>query len=412
MRVGVRSRWGLLIAVLSVITHTAYVFRVVPPLPAELRGEPQRVAMSIVATGAFANPYLIDTGPTAHLPPVQPYLLSAIYRTFGTGPGGERVRQTFNAVLLAVRNGLMPALAGAMGLPPAVGILAGLLLVYPPSLSAVYSPFDDPVSGLLLVLVLLAAGRWGAEPKTALWKRIVAGMLWGAAILSSPALVMAMVALTAGIWLTRTPGTRATWRRLLPTMLACGLVLTPWSIRNDRLFHVGFFVRDNLGLELFIGNNDGAAADYRQAVGIRHPNVDLDEALRVREVGEVMYHHAKLREALAWIGQHPGRAAALAAGRVGHFWFPVDAGVRHGPVIWVLTLLSIPGVVLMWRWSRLAGIVVSLTLALYPLVYYLTQAAFRYRHAVYPLTVLAAACAIWQGARRLGFAVRLPGLDL
>ena len=47
------------------------------------RWELGSIAISLVKTGQFANPYMIPTGPTAHLPPVYPFIFSMIYRWFG-----------------------------------------------------------------------------------------------------------------------------------------------------------------------------------------------------------------------------------------------------------------------------------------------------------------------------------------
>ena len=36
------------------------------------------IAISLMQTGQFANPYMIPTGPTAHLPPIIPFIISMI----------------------------------------------------------------------------------------------------------------------------------------------------------------------------------------------------------------------------------------------------------------------------------------------------------------------------------------------
>jgi hypothetical protein len=48
-----------------------------------LGGEIRRVAMSLLRTGQFADPYMIPTGPTAHPTPLSPALLALIYHAFG-----------------------------------------------------------------------------------------------------------------------------------------------------------------------------------------------------------------------------------------------------------------------------------------------------------------------------------------
>ena len=50
--------------------------------------EMERVARSWAMTGQLANPYLVPTGPTAHLAPLYPMLTGSILWMFGTGEGG------------------------------------------------------------------------------------------------------------------------------------------------------------------------------------------------------------------------------------------------------------------------------------------------------------------------------------
>jgi hypothetical protein len=54
-----------------------------------LGGETGRVALSLLRTYQFADPYMIPTGPTAHPTPLSPALLALIYHVFGmTATGG------------------------------------------------------------------------------------------------------------------------------------------------------------------------------------------------------------------------------------------------------------------------------------------------------------------------------------
>ena len=46
-------------------------------------GIEDRVALSLLRTREFADPYMIPTGPTAHPPPLWPVILALIYYAFG-----------------------------------------------------------------------------------------------------------------------------------------------------------------------------------------------------------------------------------------------------------------------------------------------------------------------------------------
>ena len=41
------------------------------------------IARVLADTGQFANPYMLETGPTAHLPPIPPMIVALIYYLFG-----------------------------------------------------------------------------------------------------------------------------------------------------------------------------------------------------------------------------------------------------------------------------------------------------------------------------------------
>jgi hypothetical protein len=41
------------------------------------------IAVSLATTGRFADPYVLPTGPTAHLPPIPPAVFALAYWLFG-----------------------------------------------------------------------------------------------------------------------------------------------------------------------------------------------------------------------------------------------------------------------------------------------------------------------------------------
>ena len=72
---------------------------------------------------------------------------------------------------------------------------------------------------------------------------------------------------------------------LLGAFVAC----VPWGIRNVRSLDAVIFVRSNFGLEMHIGNHEGAQAsidhrhyrDYRTPRDWSHPRLDVDDALEI-----------------------------------------------------------------------------------------------------------------------------------
>src|SRR5215813_1500460 len=77
-------------SVMLVIFLLAFVLRMAIILALGLykypyRYEMHRIAMSLVNSGVYGNPFPTPTGPSAHYSPGFTLLLSAIYSLFGTG---------------------------------------------------------------------------------------------------------------------------------------------------------------------------------------------------------------------------------------------------------------------------------------------------------------------------------------
>jgi hypothetical protein len=185
-------------------------------------------------------------------------------------------------------------------------------------------------------------------------------------------------------------------------MILLGIVLAclPWGWRNYQTFHEIFFIRGNLGLELYVGNHPGAHADIDVSAArgsFQHPRTDLQEAERVLELGEAGYMREKQREALAWVGDNPGEFLRLTATRIVYFW----AGPLHRPLgalgYLVLFLLAVMGA---WRVLPTIGVparaVLLIPLATYPLIYYVVAYMPRYGEPVRWILFLLAGATVWR----------------
>src|SRR5262245_58459468 len=58
-------------------------------------GEANLIAYSLATTGAYADAFGPGTGPSAHVAPIFPFILSVIYRLTGGIERGELVKQLF-----------------------------------------------------------------------------------------------------------------------------------------------------------------------------------------------------------------------------------------------------------------------------------------------------------------------------
>lgn len=90
------------------------------------RPEPIRIAISLARNGAFADPYALPTGPTAHSAPLYPAMIAPLYAIWADTYRADFARFTLNALAASVQYALLPGIAAALGLGMWPGILAGL----------------------------------------------------------------------------------------------------------------------------------------------------------------------------------------------------------------------------------------------------------------------------------------------
>lgn len=353
-----------------------------------------RVARSLATQGAFADPFASrPTGSTAHVAPLYPIFYAAFLSVLGTGPAALLVLWGCNVSFLAAQMGLLPLLSHRLHLGILPGILAAALGTF-----SLYAPIDTRwecfLAGLLLLLAFLnTASSLNRESRRA---TLAAGILWGLAILANPVTVLLMAAWPL-CWLLAQSGQRrfASARRLAVIAAVALLVLTPWIGRNYFRFGSLFFVRDNLGLELYTANNPCAASSLRENLQSgchfrTHPNANASVAARLAAAGEIAFNRAKLQEAWTWIDTHRSDFLALTLRRSRLFWLPDLERPAEAALVWMVTLLSLASLWAMARKNPLAAALMVMAWLVFPLIYYVTQFDPRYRYPIYWTSLLPA----------------------
>jgi hypothetical protein len=352
------------------------------------------IAVSLLKTGQFANPYMVQTGPTAHLPPVYPALFALIYHLFGLTSQAGYISLGFIAATNAVMYAMLPWLADKLGAGKQAGLLGGIAGAF----MLEWSLHGEGVTGILLGLILVAfLRRWNDSQKSTI-KSLLIGLGIGAVFHVQPALLPVVVGcIIFEIWWQR--GQR---KFFLTSLLGLGIVLAciPWGWRNYIVFNEIFFIRSNLGLELRMGNHEGAAAameimDITQP-GL-HPRSHLQEALKLKEMGEVNYMRQALNETMTWIRENPGEFLKLTLLRFLHWWF----GPLHKPTIaayvTLLTILAILGIRRIFTTlSSPQRTVILVPLLTFPLIYYLVPYMIRYRVPIDGLLLILAGVEVWN----------------
>ena len=362
------------------------------------RWEMEAVAFSLAQSGQFADPYILPTGPTAHLPPILPGILGLIWGLFGMSLVAGYAAWLFRIATYSAMYAILPWFADRLGVGRQPGVLGGVAGALVPG----WPGHGEALIGLVLGLLLIAFLRRWTSALSSLGGSFLLGLAAGAAFHLQPVLLPVVLGCMAfELWWSRD---RRKWT--LSAVLALGVVLAcvPWGWRNYATFHEVFFIRSNLGLELRMANHEGAAAtmevmDVRQEH--RHPRTHREEAQKVRELGETEYMRQARREALEWIRTHPTEFLRLTVSRVIHFW----CGPLHRPwtaagvsMLTILALLgarrTIPALTIPQRAAML------IPLATFPLIYYVVSYMSRYRVPLNWILLAFAGAEVWHWIKR------------
>jgi hypothetical protein len=384
-----------LLPLLSLILLTAGVF-LLPPvaMKGDLGYEMMNLGESLARNGTFADPLAAwATGPTATEPPLYPLILALLIKIFGDVPG-----VLLGATLVTIAAGaatavLIHALVKRLLDGRAAVFAAGLWLASSWMGSTPHWIFwDAAVTPLLLLWFCFATLDPPGKPGFA-ESILLPGTLLGALFLSNPAALV-----LAGLWLVWRAWVWGAlpWRQWIGLCLIAGALGAPWIIRNFGLWG-RLIVRENFGYTLYTSNNPCAVPLLAANLGNHcyaqtHPNENAAEAQLMQRLGEPEYDRVKTAEATAWIRDNPGRFAGLTAWRMLYFWFPTPKDLRvpaYGT--WLVTALSIPGLILLWRSRADLALFVTAASLVYPAVYYIVVADIRYRAPFAWIAVIPAA---------------------
>ena len=269
-------------------------------------GELVSLAENLYSHGSFANPFeALPTGPSAHTAPALPGLFFLLLKVFGDGGKGWHAIELAGVLITCLLVALLPAFSRVLGMGEGNGVVAGFFWIA--AKIQLIPNWEGFYAAVLLGLACCCYRRYLTSPPEIHGLASLLGCLIGLQILLIPSVVPVFAAWVAwAVYRRRRSGLAFSLGALilLPTV-----IITPWMIRNYRTFNRIFWVRDNLGLELQISNNDCARFGASQNNISRcffqfHPNVNPVEAAKVLEAGEAEYNRLKGSEALRWVIIH------------------------------------------------------------------------------------------------------------
>lgn len=365
--------------------------------------ETGRIAHSIAVGRGFSSPFTIDyTGPTAWLAPIYPCILAAVFKVFGVYTfASSWVILTINSVFSALNCVPIYHIARRCFSRKAALWSAWIWALLPYTMYyAIHWAWETALAALLLscvfLLALRMAGIGDSEGTTSYGRRdwLLFGLLWGLIALVNPSLLLWLP--LAGLWLLWRQAAAAGLKAPLVSATLAGiifvLILTPWTLRNYRVFHKFIPVRSNFGEELRLGNADDAVGIWRNYV---HPSQYPIQLRLYAQMGETAFIEMRKREALDFIRAHPAKFVTLCLRRFIYYWFDTpmtnwsgDLRLYRNVLFFFTSVVAFGGLWLVLRIRHPAGFLFASLLFAGPLLYYLTFPHPRYRHPIEPVILV------------------------
>jgi 4-amino-4-deoxy-L-arabinose transferase-like glycosyltransferase len=350
------------------------------------------IARSLYAGEGFSSPFTGSTGPTAWVAPVYPAVIALSYKIFGLFSEGA---WDFMILLNCLFAGLtcIPIYKIARHLAGNTVALYSALIW-----TGTYTFFHWPtewvwetsLTAFMVTQLLWMALDLGTNSSLQKWSWF--GATWGVAALVNPGVLAIMPALV--LWPAyRARGRGESWLRPLVILVVLFMVvIAPWMVRNERVFHRPVFIRSNFGFEFWLGNS-AMMTGFDEFW--KHPSVNKEDRDDYVRMGEIAYVKSRQQRAMDWAKQNPGSFLKLTGKRVVYFWYGTPYFHAAGR-IWnpenfgfpLFSLMALLGAGWALRAKARGAAPIALVLTFYPLVYYITYPNSRYRHALEPLLTI------------------------
>jgi hypothetical protein len=361
------------------------------------------VAKNICLGKGFSSAFGGDTGPTAIMAPLYPYVMAAVMKVFGLfTPASAFVILAINSILSAITCWPIVRI-GERIMSPAVAKWSGWLWAALPFFMRWPASWmwDMSFSAFFLTIAVWQSLQLCEADGVRAWTFF--GLNWGLAGLVNPALLGGLpVAGLIPAWREFRKGKK--WLRgFLVSSLAFFVLVGPWLVRNRLVFGEWVFIRDNFPLEFRMGNWYGS-----NWMGWRgyHPLANPQQMERFRRLGELGYMKAMSAEVKGFIANNQRHFAEETAKRFWYFWNGEILTLVNDPfkqwMFWPFSLTGWLGCLLLFdREDKAPGLLFAGIMLLYPMPYYLTFMGQRYRHAIEPMLLLCTVFVIANFSERL-----------
>lgn len=364
-----------------------------------------RLARSLAEGRGFSSPLFEDTGVSAWMTPVYPFLTALVFKVFGIySTASAFVLLIFQCVVSALT--CIPTFLIARKLfGEQVAAWCGWAWALFPY--GIYFPaeriWNTWLATLLFAIVFLITldmERW-----TRLWPWAGYGLLWGFTAFLDP-VVMAGWPFLLGWIAYRMVRQKQRW--IVPmsvSILALVVFVAPWFVRNYAIFGRFIPFRDTMGMELHMGNNGDTSHWRPYNYGPWHND---EQWKSFKELGELRYMDREKAAGMEFIRTHPKWYAAVSVRRFVYIWtgfwsFDKDYLAQEPldpPNVFfstALTVLMLFGLRRLWRQDRRLALLFASLFFFFPSVYYFTHVEVYFRRQIDPLILIMAVFAVVPG---------------
>jgi len=358
--------------------------------------EAGRIARALVNGYGYADPFFGHTGPTAWLPPLYTFIIAAAFKVFG-------VYSHMAAWSILTLNSIFSALT-ALAIyeiayrcfNPRVAVWSGWLwALYPAAMQfAVRWVWEMTLTCMLfswlIVMTLRMADNGGGT-----WRQwTIFGALGGLIALTQPTPLMMLPVCVIWIYLKTRPHFFPALQKATAAALIVIAFMTPWVVRNYRIFHTFIPMRDNFGAENYMGNSDWSVG-FPWGGLIWYGQNKLQQEYAT--VGEIAFVKVRGDAAKQWIATHHSRYFQLAALRTYMFWagvpqpvVPHKEYVEYGREINFAfgSIAGLLGLALALKRKIKGAWLFAAAFLLLPLPYYFVTVQARFRHVFEPLIMI------------------------
>lgn len=389
-------RSPLLIVVAALVLRFALAGNFVAWMTANGKGdpyignEPSHIAAHIARGEGFSSPYDgIPLMPSAQQPPLYPLFVAGIFRISGVFSLASLWTLVGLSCVLGSLVCFLIYYVGGRWFSPLAGVIAAWIWALLPAIAAT----DLNLSHYLLSTVFVLGWLCLLPRKHDLGQKqsFFLGALLGIGMLMNS--MLALLYLASARWFLQSK------RHVLFSLLAVGLIVSPWMLRN--YLTMGHFypgLRDSFGQALYVGNHRGMKNERRCAWNLCGGTYDYsdasDDLRQFAARGEDGFMEWKLTQAIDYIRSSPREFLARSSKRALAFW------LLPYPLFYLSVALL--GWVYILRSNPLRFFLVTL-FVLYPFAYYVTEAVWTtsYRHPIEPLVLLSAVSMVLSLFRRV-----------